>query len=76
MKTTAQLEAEIRAAEKLAADLAADAREARSLPFYGSGKARRIAQAGAGSTGALAKAWRLRQQLPAGHPMRVDSEAA
>lgn len=76
MKTTAQLEAQIRAEEKLAADRAADASAARSLPFYGSGKAGIMARARADSTAALGRAYRLRQQLPPGHPLRAELDAA
>lgn len=76
MKTTQQLEAEILAAEKAAADHRAASAAARALPFYGSHKAQRIARSGIASTQALSLAYRLRQQLPPGHPMRAELDAA
>jgi hypothetical protein len=70
MKTTQQLEQEIREADALAAQLDQDAIAAIALPFYGSGKAARIANLGRQATDARMKSYRLRKQLPFGHPMK------
>lgn len=72
MKRTQQLEAEILAAEKASADHLAASSAARSLPFYGSGKAQRIASSGIASTQALALAYDLRGQLPEDHPQYLE----